>query len=236
MIKWHVKLRDVKLQIFIVTVPGRNTPRKKTKPVIFLLPKLSSIPYDIENISKKIKSILEDLKIAYKVLNKRGNNLSLDICAVENTWSNQRRKRRLMKRLQDDNAKKPKIVGIDNVDGCVFADTCNSGEQLNNEKKTAHTDIVDTQKSVESTTKSSISEINSEECKKEDVDKSIQPKALISTDSGSNMSIESHIVVHAFLKLFKKENAIFLEMEALDGTAGKEGLYQIVQYIKNNWK
>lgn len=218
--------------MFVVTVPGRNTPRKKTKPVVFLLPELSSIPYDIENISKKIRSILEHLKMDYKVLNKRGNNLSLDIWAAENTWSNQRRKRRLMKRLQDHNAKKPKVVGTDTIDGTVFTD------KSDNEINIAHTDIVDTQNMVESTHKSSVCiQVNGEECKKEDTDKSesIQPEAS-HTNSGSNTSLIPGNVVHAFLKLFKKDKDILLEMEFLDGTAGKEGLHQIVQYIKNNWK
>lgn len=224
-------------------MPGRNTPRKKTKPVVFLLPELPNIPYDIENISKKIKSMLEELKIDFKVLNKRGNHLSLDIWTAENTWSNQRRKRRLMKRLQDGNAKRPKLEGLDTIDGTV-SDTCKIGEKSGNKEKIASKDIVDTQKMTvdSSSSKSEVyNKINSEECKEGDTNEneSLEPQAsltLNSTNSGTNNSKGPGIVVHAFLKLCKKDNDILLEMEFLDGIAGKEGLHQIVQYIKNNWK
>lgn len=235
-------------QIYIVTVPGRNTPRKKTKPIVFLLPELPSTPYDMENIIKKVKSLLEGLKIKFKVLNKRGNNLLLDIWTVENTWSNQRRKRRLMKRLRDGDAKKPKVEGTDTIDGIVSNTSetqtvSETGEKSDDIEEIVSKDDVDMQKMVESTLKTSVNiKINREECKKIDKNQneSIQPQPSLTINSTNsdqvNTSIESDIVVHAFLKLYKKDNDILLEMEFLDGTAGKEGLHQIVQYIKNNWK
>lgn len=224
----------------IVTVPGRNTPRKKTKPIIFLLPELPRNPYNVENISEKIKSILEELRIDFKILNKRGNNLSLDIWTAENTWSNQRRKRRLMKRLQDGDAKKPNLNGTDTTDGTVSA-TCKTMVKSDYKEKIASEDFVDTQKMEEGTLKSSVHiKNNSEECKKEEEtnqNKSIQPQAFLTVNSTySGPNIEPDIVMHAFLKLCKNDNDILLETEFLDGTAGKEGLHQIVQYIKNNWK
>lgn len=224
----------------VVSVPGRNTPRKKTKPVIFLLPELPNITYDIENISKKIKSILEELKIHFKVLNKRGNNLSLDIWTTEDTWSNQRRKRRLMKRLQDGNVKKPKLKGMDTVD-CNVSDTCKPGEKSDNEEKITSKDLA-TQKMVNNSSTSGKSlvynNISCEKCRKEDINenKTIPQATLNSANSGTSNSKGAEIVVHAFLKLYMKDSDILLEMEFLDGTAGKEGLHQIVQYIKNNWK
>lgn len=227
-------------QMYIVSVPGRNTPRKKTKPVVFLLPELPNIPYNVANISNKIKSILEELQINFKVLNKRGNNLSLEIWTAINTWSNQRRKRRLMKRLQDGDAKIPKLEGTD-IDGTV-ADTCKTGEKSDNNEKTACNSVIDTQKMVDGISTSSASNnINSEECKIEgDVNENEITQLQASTQNFTNSDTENSIgpdtVVHAFLKLYKKENDILVEMDLVSGTAGKEGLHQIVQYIKNNWK
>lgn len=228
------------IQIYIVSVPGRNTPRKKTKPVVFLLPELTNIPYNVANISNKIKSILEELQINFKVLNKRGNNLSLEIWTAINTWSNQRRKRRLMKRLQDGDAKKPKLEGTDIVDGTV-TDICKTGEKFDNNEKIASKSITNTQKMVEGTSISSVSNnINSEECKIEDINENeitqLQASIQNFTNSGTENSIGPDTVVHGFLKLYKKDNDILLEMDLVGGTAGKEGLHQIVQYIKNNWK
>lgn len=244
MLEWPCSIRQI-LQICykftcIVTVPGRNTPRKKNKPVVFLLPELSSIPYDVENVSKKIKLLLKELKIDFKVLNEKLNNLSLNIWTAENTWSNQRRKRRLMKRLQNDDNKKPKLKETDTING-TSSDTFQTGEESDNKEKIANKDV-DAQKMVEGTLKSSVYiRINSEEHEKGDTseNESIQPQTsltLNSTNSCPNTFIEPDFVVHAFLTLCKKGNDIILEMEFLDGTAGKEGLHQIVQYIKNNWK
>lgn len=43
-------------------------------------------------------------------------------------------------------------------------------------------------------------------------------------------------IIHACLKVLKKDNNFFFEMDFISGSGGKEGLHQIGQYIKNNWK
>ncbi|XP_063826070.1 U6 small nuclear RNA (adenine-(43)-N(6))-methyltransferase [Ostrinia nubilalis] len=58
---------------------------------------------------------------------------------------------------------------------------------------------------------------------------------LLLCENGKDTSIQEPIL-QAFLKIFKKENAVLFEMEYISGNAGKEGIHQIVQYIKNNWK
>lgn len=238
---WPDLANMLQCQTCIVTVPGRNIPRKKNKPVVFLLPELPTILYNVENISKKIKSILEELKIDFKVLYKKGNNLSLDIWTAENTWSNQRRKRRLMKKLRNGDAKKTKLNGTETIKG-ISSDTCKSGDKSNDIEEIASKDV-DAQKMVESTSKSSLyMKINSEEYEKgvtneNQSNESRQPQSALTLNSTNpNTSMDPKIVVHAFLKLCKKGSDILLEMEFLNGTAGKEGLHQIVQYIKNNWK
>ncbi|CAH0585647.1 unnamed protein product [Chrysodeixis includens] len=180
-------------------VPPRDKPRKKNTSTMFILPEIPSCKYSTEGVLEKIKEILNNLSIIYKVFDKRGNTISLDVIANSNTWSNQRRKRRLMK--NETITKKPKIN--------LEAD--DSG----------NTDSV------------SISAINGDHQEKADkttcLDKSLTPTKEDPKESDQPL-------VHAFFKLLKKEQEVFLEIEFLDGSAGKEGLHQIVQYIKNNWK
>lgn len=166
---------------------------------MFLLPEISSCKYSTDGALEKIKEILNSLNIIYKIFDKRGNNISLDIIANTNTWSNQRRKRRLNK--NETITKKPKTD--------LIADESSEIDSL------------------------SISEISGKVEEKTDKT-SCQNESLCPTKEDSKESDQP--LVHAFFKLLKKENEIFLEIEFLNGSAGKEGLHQIVQYIKNNWK
>lgn len=180
-------------------VPPRDKPRKKSTSTMFLLPEISSCKYSTDGALEKIKEILNRLNIIYKIFDKRGNTISLDIIANTNTWSNQRRKRRLMR--NESPAKKSKMNHEENESSNL--DSQSGGEINGNvEEKTNNTSSLD--------------------------------KCLSPTKEESKESDQP--LVHAFFKLLKKENEIFLEIEFLNGSAGKEGLHQILQYIKNNWK
>lgn len=166
---------------------------------MFLLPEILSCKYSTDGALEKIKEILNRLNIIYKIFDKRGNTISLDIIANTNTWSNQRRKRRLMR--NESPAKKSKMDHEENESSNL--DSQSGGEINGNvEEKTNNTSCLD--------------------------------KCLSPTKEESKESDQP--LVHAFFKLLKKENEIFLEIEFLNGSAGKEGLHQILQYIKNNWK
>ncbi|XP_031766004.2 RNA N6-adenosine-methyltransferase mettl16 isoform X2 [Galleria mellonella] len=190
-------------------VPPRDQPRKKHAPIVYLLPQIPNIPYNVDNVINKLIIILNTLNIYHKVLNKRGNNIILDVTATTNTWSNQRRKRRLMKKLETNDCKKTKIDHTEYTTSST--EDSNSNETLN---ETNHFE-----KSIHATLK--------------DEDNDLKPHTS-SNDKETVPVIEP--IVHAILKVLKKENDILMEMEYLDGSAGKEGLHQIVQYIKNNWK
>ncbi|CAH1638254.1 unnamed protein product [Spodoptera littoralis] len=192
-------------------VPPRGKPRKKHKPTIFLLPELTSCEGSVEVALSKIKEMLDILCIQHKILDKRGGNITLDIVAKNNTWSNQRRKRRLQNRTETV-AKVPKLhieqeSTIPNplnnqVDGESKLEVSEASKSLNIDNITNQSEI--------SESKQDTSSVNS--------------------------ANKTEPLVHAFLKLVKKVDNILLELEFLDGCAGKEGLHQIAQYIKNNWK
>ncbi|XP_047991631.1 U6 small nuclear RNA (adenine-(43)-N(6))-methyltransferase [Leguminivora glycinivorella] len=186
-------------------VPPRDKPRKKIANTVYQLPELSNSISNVDIAFDKLKPLLLTLKISRKVLNKKGNCILLDIIATENTWSNQRRKRRMLKREDANDAKKLK------QDCSLEAETVL--ENNNSEEKP----IV-----LENACSSIVNGC--------DDAKTSQLLGNTEVDKGEQQ------LVHAFLKLFLKDGHIFLETEFLDGASGKEGLHQIIQYIKNNWK
>ncbi|KAI5637238.1 U6 small nuclear RNA (adenine-(43)-N(6))-methyltransferase [Phthorimaea operculella] len=233
-------------------VPGRDKLRKKSVPIVYLLPEIKGQPYNFNTVSEKLLDIINKLKLKYKILNKKGNQLSLDIQATENTWSNQRRKRRMMK-LQQNDAKKPKLdEGSDTVDAACTTTSAEINNDAANLNSSEH--LVPQQNN----SGKSISILNKnnngmpsidmpEDANKSEETKSIkssQEPAVTSSSKnsdfseylGDNASDSKEPIVHSFFKLLKKDDDILLEMEFLDGTAGKEGVHQIMQYIKNNWK
>ncbi|KAJ8722138.1 hypothetical protein PYW08_004540 [Mythimna loreyi] len=191
-------------------VPPRDKPRKKHTPTIYLLPELANCENTTEAALNKINEMLDKLNISHKLLDKRGNKVTLDIVANTNTWSNQRRKRRLQKRIELC-TKVPKL----DPDKDVTENTSVNGDQVDGVSNSS--DIPVLPKVIES--QEELSEKNCHEYAE-----------------GSAHTSNNQPLVHAFFKLVKKENNILLEIEYLDGSAGKEGLHQIVQYIKNNWK
>lgn len=190
----------------IVTAPPRDKPRKKYTPTIYLLPELANCDNTTEGALNKIKELLDKLCITHKLLDKRGNNVTLDIVANTNTWSNQRRKRRLQK-IIEAKAKVPKLNSTEDI----TVNNTDNGNQIDN-----------------------VSTINVDEsCSSQ---KQLHDYDHHEQLDGSTQTGENEPLVHAFLKFVKKEKNILLEVEYLSGNAGKEGLHQIMQYVKNNWK
>lgn len=193
-------------------LPPRDKPRKKIQPLIFLLPELPNCTYDLASASNKVKTILDRLGIAYEVVEKRGNTIKIDMVAKVNTWSNQRRKRRQEKRMQEEtDVKKMKSNNLE------LNDMKNGSFEITENTSSQH---------VQSNAELGVNKV----IEKNDEDSN----AVRSTESEQEGLLG--IQVRAVLKIFKKDNEILLETEFINGTLGKEGLHQIVQFIKNNWK
>nr|XP_004932187.1 U6 small nuclear RNA (adenine-(43)-N(6))-methyltransferase isoform X2 [Bombyx mori] len=192
-------------------LPPRDKPRKKIQPLVFLLPELPNCTYDLASASNKVKTILDRLGIAYEVVEKRGNTIKIDMVAKVNTWSNQRRKRRQEKRMQEEtDVKKMKSNNL----------------ELNDMKNGSFEITENTSSHVQSNAELVVNKV----IEKNNEDSN----AVRSTESEQEGLLG--IQVRAVLKIFKKDNEILLETEFINGTLGKEGLHQIVQFIKNNWK
>ncbi|CAH0751515.1 unnamed protein product [Diatraea saccharalis] len=172
-------------------VSPRDKVRKKNTPIAYSLPKLPECANNVESCTEKIKTIFQSLDIEYKLLNKIGNKVNMQFTATKDTWSHQRRKRRLMKRINENDAKKLKM----------------NNETINGNSTNNPSDMVQ--------------EI---------------PDANCHNTKNSKEHGDMDPIIQAFLKVFEKDDNLFFEVEYLSGSAGKEGLHQIVQYIKNNWK
>lgn len=189
----------------------REQTRKESIPIVFQLPNLSNKNNNMDASIEKLKNILQNLKLTSEIVSKKKNMLVFNILAYSNTWSNQRRKRRLQKRLLDEKAKQSKI-------------------ELNSDIITgAQCELV----------------------AKESPNKYFSPTVIPieqnpNTNDGNNVedipeNIESEnhkkeVLVQGIMKTYLKDSAFSIEAEYLNGTAGKDGLHQIIQYIKNNWK
>lgn len=91
------------------SVPPREKVRKKSSPITFSIPFPENKSNKFESVVSKLKKLLSDLNITFKILSKKGSFLTFDMIAKENTWSNQRRKRRFMRRLDAEESKKQKL-------------------------------------------------------------------------------------------------------------------------------
>ncbi|XP_063383902.1 U6 small nuclear RNA (adenine-(43)-N(6))-methyltransferase [Cydia fagiglandana] len=187
-------------------VPPRDKPRKKIANTVYQLPELSESISNVDIAFNKLKSLLVGLKISNNILNKKGSCIFLDITATENTWSNQRRKRRMLQRKEANDAKKIKHEFSEEAETPILEN--NNSKEKPIMLENACSSNIDSCDDVKTT--------------------------QFLENTGADLEVQQ--LVHAFLKLFIKEGHIFLETEFLDGTSGKEGLHQIIQFIKNNWK
>ncbi|CAK1580343.1 unnamed protein product [Parnassius mnemosyne] len=195
-------------------VPPREKSRKKNVPVSFVLPELSKQCHNIENISEKIKTMFDRLEIQHKLITKRRNEIILNFTALRNNWSNQRRKRRFLKRTEEDEPKAQKVKQLDVTnEKCIEIDSVSCDQTKDEEQKSLLNETI----------------INTEN--------NIATCSLVLNDnSKQNKNDNENPLVQGIIKISNKVNQIVLDMEYIEGSAGKEGIHQILQYIKNNLK
>lgn len=210
------------------------------------------------------------MQIEHKVLNKCGNRVSLDIVAKENTWSKQRRKRRLLKKMETTNAKKlksdtdeiinvePSLSAPENTDISTTKSNAVESTIENNQEKTEIADKYLFKSGIDGPNITIQSSPETEANNKLKLENKSTNGKSSKTDAANTIKIENSAeniisdstvqcsksqktpntepLIHAFIIMYKKDETIQLEIEFIDGTGGKESVYQIVQYIKNNWK
>ncbi|XP_069134208.1 RNA N6-adenosine-methyltransferase mettl16-like [Argopecten irradians] len=82
------ELRKLKKSLF-------QESKKERPPLVYQVPRApTDLDYDVAHISARIKALLTDLKIQHDVTLNQKSLVKMTLVAKENTWSNQRRKRR----------------------------------------------------------------------------------------------------------------------------------------------
>ncbi|KAL4718399.1 hypothetical protein ACJJTC_000139 [Scirpophaga incertulas] len=167
--------------------PSKDKIRKNNR-ISYVIPALPNTPVCINTYTKKIQEILTELQIDWKLIHKMKFDIIMQIVAYKNTWSHQRRKRRILKRIE---AKRIKL-NSSSEDNCVNVDQ----QHVNN---------------------------NDEECTEVTIVKQEDAE-------------EKSPIINARMAVVERNSVITLQLVYIDGSSGKDGLHQILQYIKNNWK
>lgn len=199
--------------------PKEKQDKKANISKTYKLPKLPNMPYELQQVYSKLNKMFVDIRIATKIISKSGSCIVMDIVAETNSWCNQRRKRRMMKQIQSSDAKIQKIESdlleinqnVPLIADCDITDIKKQNIEINEEK--VKSTVTDPQKSRLSLSESEVEKSN-----------------MHRTNS-------KEPVIHALVKLMKNyDKEIVLAIEFLDGSSGKQGVHEILQYIQNNWK
>lgn len=186
---------------------------KPKPPLQYVLPTETGV--NLKDVSEKLIEMFNKLQLDYNVVKESKNVLGYCVTAHSNTWSHQRRKRRERQRLnsllsENNNDYKVCNPSTSFDDGSTSLDIQDASEQVANMQ-------------VKSPTLKSPS-------KRELDDDGFYNYKKMKTDSYNDCYLKCSIVVR------KNDSNIVIELLYLDGTAGKEGIHQVLQYIKNNLK
>lgn len=180
---------------------------KHGKPMSFVIPPIANLTYDVENVAVKVIEILNSINVKYKTVQKKDVIRTMEIKASKNTWSHQRRKRRLEKSQQRVSSVITKSESIQSDDNHETLDCEPSQKKA---KISVDDNGID-------------SEVNSS-----------SPQTSISSPPPSSSIVEDFITAAVCIR--KYDDSVMLEIGYVSGTGGKDSVHQIIQYIKNNWK
>ncbi|KAK6191421.1 hypothetical protein SNE40_003115 [Patella caerulea] len=198
--------------------------------------------YDIQNMTAYIISQLQELKVEYKEGKRTNINSCVTMTARENSWSNQRRKRRLEKHglNKDIEEKKNKTPEKSSSVNSVTVHEINGS--LSDNKAIADIDGDNKMKIVEETVMEN-KNINSANISSYEVPvelktnktPSTSTESVVKTKSGSMDDTKKNHLVKCRIILKKMDDRITLEIVDLDGDK-RELCNQILQYFKNKLK
>ncbi|KAF2883512.1 hypothetical protein ILUMI_22685 [Ignelater luminosus] len=193
-----------------VTAARKSKPKP---PLQYELPTEQEV--NLKDVSEKLVDMFNKLQMDYNVVKESKNVLGYCTTARSNTWSHQRRKRREQQRLnsllnENNNEYKLSSPSTSSNDGNSSLDVQNASEQVAKMKVTSP--------SLKSPSKRELDDDGFYNYKK------------MKTDSYDDCYLKTSLVVR------KNDSNIVIELLYLEGSAGKEGIHQVLQYIKNNFK
>ncbi|XP_077298540.1 U6 small nuclear RNA (adenine-(43)-N(6))-methyltransferase [Arctopsyche grandis] len=180
---------------------------KAAAPISFIIPQLQSVNYSVKDVTKKVLEILNKLEIKIGVVEKTDCICTMELKAYKNTWSYQRRKRREIKMKNTDSSNND---DTEPKSGVPELDTYEVPR-----KKIKIQTSLDMDKQCDSINNNKIDDRSS--------------TVEINGDG------DSYDFLKAALCIRKDNDYLLLEIAYLSGSCGKDGVNQIVQYVKNNW-
>ena len=181
--------------------------------IYYLPPIMKGIDYNIDSVSDKIESLLKnDLKIDSFEVKKNKKRIEFRIRANTNLWTNQRRRRREIKR---------QLQNKTSVDSDIRE---SDGHINNNSNELKSTEEMETMESQTLNLKRTLddNEDNQIDCNSK--------KNKISFDYlGKEL-----FLLDASLVIKRDKQSLYIEMETKEFARSKESTYQLFQYFKNN--
>ncbi|XP_049831603.1 U6 small nuclear RNA (adenine-(43)-N(6))-methyltransferase-like isoform X3 [Schistocerca gregaria] len=237
---------------------------KKIKPMSYVVPCTNKPDgYTVDCICEKVKELLGGLQVKCKELKHSLHARVMTVSAAQNTWTHQRRQRRKMQKnlkMDPDGTEREsdEIVSPE-------AET-SSEMPLHDTKSTSESNIGGTMKLSDETKEVSLGRVGSYvqseakmqfQSKKREVEEhsaDLEPSAkkiktekllddamekdknaVTQSDKNADTSKVSP-VLNATLIVRKETDKILIEMTYIDGSSGKDGVHQVLQYIRNNLK
>ena len=195
-------------------VPTIKSIKSNSSLIYYLPPIMKEIDYNIHSVSDKIESLLKnDLKIESFEVKKSKKRIEFRIRADTNVWTNQRRKRREIKRrLQNPSNLESHLIG-------------SSGQTIDNSNGLQSTEDMET---METQT------LN----KKRTLDDSEPEDNPIECNSKKNKTLFEYsakelFLLDASLVIKRDKQTILIEMQTKELAQNKESTHQLFQYFKN---
>lgn len=194
--------------------------KKKPKPPLkFILPNCDETT-TLDLIVTKVRSMLQTLQMEYDELKSNKFMYALQATAKENTWSHQRRKRREQLRKENEcNAESGSPSNNEMLQTSSNSANGASSSTLNSSEEQMDVDL---NSSTESTGHKRSRDDNSDD------EEYFNLKKMKNDDPKS-----AFLKINLFVR--KLEDEFHLEMIWVEGTAGPDSVYQVMQYFKNKY-
>lgn len=163
-----------------------------------------------------IETLLNDLQLTLINIFKDSTKVTCDIIGFQNTWSKQRRKRRELKRLQETST--TTTIIDEQME-------CDNERNSNSNKYVCNTSINDN--------------IINTELEQNNYYNNLPVKRIKLNEYDNNNGIRTDkipILVMSFMLQSHPQNIFQIDLEYLNGSGGKDGVHQILQFIINHFK
>ncbi|XP_045473157.1 U6 small nuclear RNA (adenine-(43)-N(6))-methyltransferase [Harmonia axyridis] len=199
-----------------------NIKSKSKPPLSYVIPRSIDKSYTLENINESLKEKFVDLEFVTNEFKKTKAIIMYDVIAYSNTWSNQRRKRRLKLKCSEYESN---VACDDSIDSKLNSSNetvkSHNSEETNFEAQGAFDKFAGLE--IASTTPKR---------ELEDEDEYYNNKKFKGFENKNN----NNFLAKFFITLKKQNDSIVLDLFTSDNSTKRETIHRILQYLKNNLK